>query len=156
MHAIMPLAGLTLALAMATGCQSRSVQKSSPASAAAAVDPSASPTITAPSALRGTVNAREHAPIPEQATVFVRLADVSRADGPLAVLGEQVIRSPRGWPIAFAVPYDPAMMDPSHRYEVQVRIDVEGKLHWINTTATPALQDAGKPVEVWVEQISTR
>lgn len=59
--------------------------------------------------------------------------DVSRADAPAVVLGEQVIEAKgQQVPFRFEIPYDAAKIDANHTYAVQARIEVDGQLRFIN------------------------
>jgi putative lipoprotein len=81
----------------------------------------------------GTIAYRERVALPPAAVIKVQLVDVSRADAPATVLGEQVIEAGgKQVPFAFAIPYDPAAIEPSHSYAVQARIEVDGQLRFIN------------------------
>jgi putative lipoprotein len=90
----------------------------------------------------GSVTYLERIALPPQATVTVRLADVSLADAPAQVLAEQVIpANGQQPPFAFALFYDPAQIQPNHTYAVQARIEVDGQLRFINTTRYPVLTE---------------
>jgi uncharacterized lipoprotein YbaY len=96
---------------------------------------------SATATVTGVVTYRERIALPEDAVVRVRLEDVSRADAPAVLLGEQVI-DPMGRqvPIPFAVTYDPAQIDPRGRYSVRARIeDAQGRLLWTSTQAYPVI-----------------
>lgn len=82
----------------------------------------------------GTVSYVQRLALPPQASLTVQLVDVSRADAPTEVISEQVITSNgQQVPFAFALPYDPAAIDPAHTYAVQARIEADGKLLFITT-----------------------
>jgi putative lipoprotein len=87
-----------------------------------------------PSVVEGTINTQNQAELPAGAIVNVQLQDTSRADAPAIVLGEQVIQNPESFPVSFEIEYDPAQIDERHVYSMRVRIEVEGKLIFINTT----------------------
>ena len=81
----------------------------------------------------GTVTYRERIALPPTAVITVKLVDVSRADAPAIVLGEQVIAaSGRQVPFAFVIGYDPGLIEASHTYALQARIEDGGKLLFIN------------------------
>jgi putative lipoprotein len=83
----------------------------------------------------GTVTYRARIALPPDATLTVRLVDVSRADAPSELIAEQVITTGgRQVPIAFAIAYDPARIDPAHTYAVQARIEVQGQLRHVSDT----------------------
>jgi putative lipoprotein len=114
-----------------------------------------------PGELRGTVRARSGVVLMPGTVVNVRLVDVSRSDGRSETIAEQNISNPRSVPVEFSLRYDPTRIDPRNRYEVQARVEVDGRPRWINTTARPVLTSGnpgrrGDAVEIWVEQVSTR
>jgi len=85
------------------------------------------------SKVTGTVSYRERIALPPAATIRVQLVDVSRADAPADVLGEQVIEAAgRQVPFAFEIPYDPARIDERMSYAVQARIEDGGRLLFIS------------------------
>lgn len=99
-------------------------------------------------AVTGTVTYRERIALPPDAVITVQLQDVSLADAPAVVMGEQVIPAEgRQVPIPFAVPYDPAQIQPGRSYSLAARIeDGGGKLQFISDTRVPVLSD-GAPAE---------
>lgn len=107
-------------------------------------------------AVTGTVTYLQRIALPEDAVVEVKLADVSLADAPATVIGEQTITNPGQVPIPFVVTYDPAVIDPRFTYAIQVRInDGTGNLLWINTSAYNVItNDNPSTVEVVVDQVS--
>jgi uncharacterized lipoprotein YbaY len=102
-----------------------------------------------PAVVKGTINTQEPVELPAGAIVNVQLQDTSRADAPAVVLGEQVIQNPKQFPIPFEVTYDPAQIDERYNYSMRVRIEVEGKLSFINTTAHHVIT-RGNPTELEV------
>ena len=81
----------------------------------------------------GTVTYRERIALPPDAVVKVQLVDVSRADAPAIVLGEQLIDTAgRQVPFRFAIAYDPARIDERMSYAVQARIESGGRLLFIS------------------------
>ena len=81
----------------------------------------------------GTVTYRERIALPPTAVIKVQLVDVSRADAPAIVLGEQVTHAAgKQVPFAFEIPFDPARIEASHSYAVQARIEQDGKLRFIS------------------------
>lgn len=90
--------------------------------------------------LKGTVTYRERIALPPSAVVKVQLVDVSRADAPAVVLGEQLIRTEgRQVPFAFEIAYDPKRIEDRFTYAVQARIEVDGQLRFINDQRYPVL-----------------
>jgi putative lipoprotein len=81
----------------------------------------------------GTVTYRERIALPPTAVIKVQLVDVSRADAPAIVLGEQVTHAAgKQVPFAFEIPFDPASIEANHSYAVQARIEKDGKLRFIS------------------------
>lgn len=81
----------------------------------------------------GTVTYRERIALPPNAVIKVQLVDVSRADAPAIVLGEQVFQaSGRQPPFAFQISYDSAKVVANYSYAVQARIEVDGKLRFVS------------------------
>jgi len=109
-----------------------------------------------PVAVKGTINTQNKVELPAGAIVNVQLQDTSRADAPAIVLGEQVIQNPERFPISFEIEYDPAKIDERYVYSMRVRIEVEGKLIFINTTAHHVIT-RGFPteLEVIVDDVAT-
>ena len=81
----------------------------------------------------GTVTYLQRIALPPTAVIKVQLIDVSRADAPAVVLGEQIITAGgKQVPFAFEIPYDPAKIDPRFTYAVGARVEDGGKLLFIN------------------------
>jgi len=81
----------------------------------------------------GTVTYRERVALPPTAVITVRLVDVSRADAPAIVLGEQIMQAAgRQVPFPFEIPYDPARIEANYSYAVEARIEQDGKLRFIS------------------------
>jgi uncharacterized lipoprotein YbaY len=98
----------------------------------------------------GTVTYRERIALPPTAVVTIKLVDVSRADAPAIVLGEQVIR-PAGKqvPFAFSIAYDPVQIQPQLTYAVEARIEDGGRLLFISDRMYPVLtRDAPNHVDM--------
>jgi len=81
----------------------------------------------------GTVTYLQRVSMPPSAVIKVQLVDVSRADAPATMLGEQIITAGgKQVPFAFEIAYDPAKIDQRLSYAVQARIEDGGKLLFIN------------------------
>ena len=88
---------------------------------------------TGAASVTGTVTYRERIALPPTAVIKVQLVDVSRADAPAIVLGEQVTHAAgKQVPFAFEIPFDPATIEANHSYAVQARIEQDGKLRFIS------------------------
>jgi uncharacterized lipoprotein YbaY len=112
---------------------------------------------TPAAAVTGTVTYLQRIALASGSVVTVRLQDVSRADAPAVVLGEQVITTTgQQVPIPFSIAYDPATIVPTNTYSVAARITgPDGTLLFTSTTANLVITQ-GRPtsgVEVVVEQV---
>jgi uncharacterized lipoprotein YbaY/heat shock protein HslJ len=97
----------------------------------------------------GTATYRERISLPGNAVFDATLEDVSRADAPSEVLGSTRKESPGNPPYRFTINYDPARIDPSHRYSVRARILVDGQLMFTSDTQHPVLtQDQPSQVDI--------
>jgi uncharacterized lipoprotein YbaY len=103
----------------------------------------------------GTITYTEEIALPaEGVVVTVKIEDVSRADAPAVTMGQQVIENPGQVPIPFEVEYNPADIDERYVYALRARIEVDGKLWFINTSRY-AVITRGNPtsdVEVLVQK----
>ena len=90
----------------------------------------APPAVTA--SITGTVSYRERIALLPQDEVEIKLLDVSRHDTPAAVIAKQNITPQRQVPVPFKISYDPAKINPTHRYAVQARILRNGQVRFIN------------------------
>jgi putative lipoprotein len=111
-----------------------------PESAAA---PAVTPAMTA--SVTGNVTYRVRKALPPEATVKVRLLDVTRPDAPARVLGEQVIEAKgRQVPFTYTIPYDPKAIMPKNLYQVSVRIEVGGE-PWFADESPARVITGGNP-----------
>lgn len=97
----------------------------------------------------------EAAELPGDAVIIVQLQDVSVADAPAQVLGEQRPANTGTFPITFAVTYDPELIEQSRTYAIRARIESpDGTLLMTNTEQARVItQGAPKFVEVPVSQV---
>ncbi|KPK24466.1 MAG: hypothetical protein AMJ70_01870 [Dehalococcoidia bacterium SG8_51_3] len=107
------------------------------------------------STVTGTITYAEKITLPEEGVVVtVKIEDVSRADAPAVTIGQQVIENPNQVPIPFEIEYNPADIDERYVYALRARIEVEGKLWFINTSRY-AVITRGNPtsnIEVTVQK----
>ena len=89
--------------------------------------------------VRGTVTYRERLALPPDAVFEATLEDVSRADALTVVMGQARIERPGNPPFRFEITYDPARINPSHRYAVRARILVGGELFFSTDRSYPVL-----------------
>jgi len=103
----------------------------------------------AKSEVTGTVTYRQRIALPPDAVMTVQIQDVSLADTPSQVIGEQVIEEPGQVPIPYAVEYRYRDIEDSHMYSMQARIeDAEGNLLFVNDTSVPVLTQGFSAEEV--------
>lgn len=105
----------------------------------------------------GSVTYRERIALPPSAVVKIRLVDVSRADAPSTVLGEQVIKAAgHQVPIAFDIAYDPKRIEERFSYAVQARIeDEDGRLRFISERHYAVLtRGAGRRVDLVLSAVA--
>ena len=96
----------------------------------------------------GTVTYLQRIALPPDALMTVQIEDVSLADAPAEVIGEQVIATDGAQvPIPFEVPYDTGEIEENHNYSLRVRIeDGNGNLLFINDTNVPVIS-GGNPTQ---------
>jgi putative lipoprotein len=104
----------------------------------------------------GSVSYRERIALsPDQATLVVRLLDVSRADAPSIEIAamRQSVSNP---PMVFILPYDAADIDPRMSYAVEAKIvDADGNLMFRNDQAYGVLtRDMPSDVDILVRKVN--
>jgi uncharacterized lipoprotein YbaY len=92
----------------------------------------------------GTIEFKGEAQFEADTIARVTLQDISLADAPARKIGEQVIKDLKKFPIPFEVEYDPAVIEKGHTYAVQVRIETNKRLDYINDTQAEVIS-RGKP-----------
>jgi putative lipoprotein len=104
----------------------------------------------------GSVTKRDRSGLPPGAVVSVQLQDVTLADAPATVLGEQVITTTgEQVPIPFEIGYDPAAVEERNSFAVRATITIDGALRYTSTRSFPVLT-RGEPVadlEIVVEPV---
>jgi putative lipoprotein len=100
-------------------------------------------TLSAQPQVTGLVTYRERMALPPDSVVRVQVQDVSIADAPTTIIGEQVIVTDGAQvPIPFAVSYPTSAIQENRRYSVVARIaDGEGRLLFISDTNIPVITD---------------
>lgn len=118
--------------------------------AAGPPQPTSATTPPRPTTVKGTVTYGELAALTANAVVTVQLVDISAADAPAVVLGEQII-DPAGRPVPFEfeIRYDPASIKPDGEYVVGANGTVDGKLV-LQTTKGLGVITQGQPTMVEV------
>lgn len=106
----------------------------------------------------GTVTYRQRIALPDDAVVKVQIQDVSKADAPAQVMGEQIIQTDgKQVPIPYEVTYDESEIDERFSYSMSARIENgSGKLLFISDTNTPVItrDSPTKDVEVVVVPVA--
>lgn len=105
----------------------------------------------------GTVTYLQRIALQPDAVVTTRIEDVSKADVPAEVIGEQVIQTEgKQVPIPFEVPYDADQIKENHNYSLRVRIeDSAGNLLFINDTSVPVITRGNPTHDIEVIVIQT-
>ncbi|MBN9218746.1 MAG: YbaY family lipoprotein [Mesorhizobium sp.] len=88
--------------------------------------------VAAEKTVRGEVVYRERIALPPSAVLSVQLADVSLADAPARIIGEQKIKPAGQVPISFEIKFDPSVIRPQMTYALQARITVDDRLMFIS------------------------
>ena len=105
-------------------------------------------------AVSGTVYYLQRIALPPDASIEVKLVDISKQDVPAETIAEQKITNPGQVPIPFELWYDPAKIDPRMTYAVQARIEQGGKLLFISTRVFPVITRGNSThVEVKVDPV---
>jgi putative lipoprotein len=104
----------------------------------------------AKASLDGEVFYLQRIALPPTAVLSVSLQDITLADAPAKVIDEQ--RGPvKGQvPLPFHLSYDPQKIEPNHRYSINARIEVDGKLLFITTENHAVRLDGTDPQPVKV------
>ncbi|WP_271408943.1 YbaY family lipoprotein [Pseudomonas sp. Q1-7] len=95
--------------------------------------------------LDGEVFYLQRIALPPTAVLSVSLQDVSVADAPARVLARQQGPVKGQVPLAFRLDYDPARIQPNHRYAVSARIELDGKLMFISAEQHSVKLDGSDP-----------
>lgn len=88
--------------------------------------------VAAQKAVHGEVVYRERIALPPGAVLSVQLADISLADAPARIIGEQKIKPAGQVPISFEIKFDPSVIRPQMTYALQARITVDDRLMFIS------------------------
>lgn len=88
--------------------------------------------VAAEKVIRGEVIYRERIALPPSAVLSVQLADVSLADAPAKIIGDQNVKPSGQVPISFEIRFDPSVIRPRMTYALQARITVDDKVLFIS------------------------
>lgn len=105
--------------------------------------------------LDGEVFYLQRIALPPAATLSVALQDISLADAPAVTLARQSGPVKGQVPLSFHLSYDPAQLKSGHRYAVSARIELDGKLLFINTQQHSVTLDGKdpQPLRIKVDQV---
>jgi len=101
--------------------------------------------LSSKASLDGEVFYLQRSALPPSATLTVALQDISLADAPAVTLARQSGPVKGQVPLPFHLSYDPAQVKPGHRYAVSARIELDGKLLFINTRQHSVTLDGNDP-----------
>ena len=105
-------------------------------------------------AVSGKVFYLQRIALPPDASLEVKLVDISKQDVPAVTIAEQKITTPGQIPIPFELQYDPDKIDYRMTYAVQARIEQDGKLLFISTQVFPVITRGNSTsVEVKVDPV---
>lgn len=101
--------------------------------------------------LDGEVFYLQRMALPPAATLSVSLQDVSLMDAPAVTLANQAGPVKGNVPLPFHLTYDPSQIKAGHRYAVSARIELDGKLLFINTEHHGVNLDGSDPQPVRIK-----
>jgi putative lipoprotein len=110
-----------------------------------------SPALAAKVALTGEITYRERIALPENATLRIRLVDMTAAAAPARVEAEGAIASPGEVPLSFTLNFDDEVLDSAHQYAIVAEISAGAEL-WFRNAAPYGLDpiNPAQPVLVVV------
>ena len=105
--------------------------------------------------ITGTLTYMARIALPPDAAIDVRLEDVSLADAPAKLVAENIFALGQNQvPVPFQLPYNPAEIQPSHRYSVRANITVDGNMLFTTTQLYPVLTNgASTDVALLLERV---
>jgi putative lipoprotein len=96
------------------------------------------------STITGTISYMARMALPANAAIDVRLEDVTLADAPAKLVAENIFSlGGNQVPVPFQLPYNPAEIQPAHRYTVRANITVDGDLLFTTSDMYPVLTHGG-------------
>jgi len=106
--------------------------------------------------ITGQVWYRERMLLPPFAEIKVYLEDVSKMDVAAEVVAMTTLSPEGGPPWKFVLEYDPARIDSRNRYALRARIEVDGRLLFINSSHIAAFtQPEGTPIDILVSHVGS-
>lgn len=135
--ALLPLSA-ALALAACGGEQPATAPAAGNAPAAAPAAPAPAAPITGPK-ISGSVTVAGVAQLPDGIELGVKLYDVSDASVAPVLIAERSTPAPRILPSTFEIGYDPATIDQTKRYAVEVALQTDGVILYGTPAPAPVL-----------------
>lgn len=103
----------------------------------------------------GTINIRQRIALPPDAVLTVTLSDASLADAPARVLSQKAVRTEgKQAPFNFALPYNPADIQPNARILLSAAITVNGQLMFITDTVQTVINQGGTHADLTLVPVS--
>jgi len=97
----------------------------------------------------GSVWIRQKVALPPDAVLTVTLSDASLADAPSRVLSQKAVRTEgKQAPFSFALPYNPADIQPNARILLSAAITQNGKLLFITDTFQSVINHGGTKADL--------
>mgnify|MGYP006092637333 CR=1 FL=1 len=100
------------------------------------------------------VSYRERIMLPPTATVRVTLNDISRMDVAATIIDQKTSNTQGGPPYHLTMTYDASKIEPQLNYALRAHIEDNGKLLFTNTSAIPAFENNGQPVDILVQGVA--
>lgn len=94
----------------------------------------------------GEIAYRERIALPPGYVLRVEILDISRQDVAATTVSATELRPDHQVPVAYALAFDPARIDPAHRYAVRAEILVDGRLDFTTTQVHPVIT-GGAPLK---------
>ena len=92
---------------------------------------------------------RQKVALPPDAVLTVTLSDASLADAPSKVLSQKVTRTEgKQAPFSFALPYNPADIQPNARILLSAAVTINDKLVFITDTVQEVINHGGTKVDL--------
>ncbi len=107
----------------------------------------ATPTTASQPMVSGTITYRERMALPPDAAIEVKLQDVSAGASGAKTVAETVFAPTGQVPVPFQLNYNPADINPAHKYQVSANISVNGRAMFASTTPYPVITQ-GAPSQV--------
>lgn len=106
--------------------------------------------------LSGSVFYRERMMLPPDAEIMIVLEDVAKMDVAAEMIAQTRFKPQGGPPWQFSLDYDPAKIHDRGRYALQARIEVDGRLMFINTSQIPAFTPDNTPIDILVSRVASQ